>query len=467
LGGVATYFTTANIIASDLLTHAAPPQAPLSVLSFTPTGGLIALAGILFISVFSKWLLPSRSLHPDLPADRSMGSELEVAYQLGERLWEARVLAGSPLAGKVLAESAIGRRLGVSVVAIWRGLEKMLPPNPAFQLRHGDILIVIGREDRVGQLAADEFGLEVHAADQKLSPRGVTFVEVIPAPRSGALGTTLKATGFRNRTGFTAVALWRGQRSYRTDVADFELQPGDSLLLVGPQHRLAALQRNPDFIALEPDWSDQPIPRRPALLAVGLIGGAIAASVLGAPTYLAILVAAVAAVAVVLLGLVPIREAYREMEWSAIFLVGGMFAASTALVNTGLAALIGRQMIVLVEPLGPLGLAAGGFLLAAALTQVMQDVLPAHMRGSLMDQPERQPAGHRGGHRDRLLGRLPDPGRAPGQRPGGRPRQLPLQRLRPAGVGADVGVVWGDAGGDAAVLGIVRARAQPRYVRRH
>ena len=39
LGGVATYFTTANIIVSDLLTTADPPQHPLNVLAFTPTGG--------------------------------------------------------------------------------------------------------------------------------------------------------------------------------------------------------------------------------------------------------------------------------------------------------------------------------------------------------------------------------------------------------------------------------------------
>lgn len=368
LGGVATYFTTANIIASDLLTQAQPPQAPLHILDFTPTGGLIALAGILFISIFGKWLLPNREPHPDQLAARNTGSELEIVYQLGERLWEARVVEASALNGKTLVESCIGSRLGVSVVAIWRGPEELLSPQPTLQLRRGDVLIVIGREERVQQLAHVDFGLQVHPADQKLSPRGVKFVEAVPAPRSVALGHTLKETGFRSHTGFTVVALWRGARSYRTDVADLKLQLGDSLLLVGPQQRLRALQRNADFITLEPDWSDQPIPRRPALLAIGLIASAIVASALGVPTYLAMLAAAMA---VVLFGLVSIAEAYREMEWSAIFLVGGMYAASAAMVNTGLATLIGQQLITLVAPLGPLGLAAGGFLLSAVLTQVM------------------------------------------------------------------------------------------------
>ena len=60
LGGVATYFTTANIIVSDLLTIAKPPQARLGMLDFTPTGGLIALAGIAFLALFGKRLLPDR-----------------------------------------------------------------------------------------------------------------------------------------------------------------------------------------------------------------------------------------------------------------------------------------------------------------------------------------------------------------------------------------------------------------------
>ncbi len=47
LGGMATYFTTANIVLSNLLTIARPPQASLGILSFAATGGLIAIAGII------------------------------------------------------------------------------------------------------------------------------------------------------------------------------------------------------------------------------------------------------------------------------------------------------------------------------------------------------------------------------------------------------------------------------------
>src|SRR5512146_2693008 len=60
LGGTATYFTTANIIVSSLLPSAHPAQLPLKFLDFAPTGGLIALAGLLFLGLFAYRLLPDR-----------------------------------------------------------------------------------------------------------------------------------------------------------------------------------------------------------------------------------------------------------------------------------------------------------------------------------------------------------------------------------------------------------------------
>lgn len=99
LGGMATYFTTANIVMSNLLAIADPPQAPLGVLSFAATGGLIAIAGILYITIFGRRLVPARPPGPEQALARRASTELESIYEVGERLWEARVEDTSPLAG--------------------------------------------------------------------------------------------------------------------------------------------------------------------------------------------------------------------------------------------------------------------------------------------------------------------------------------------------------------------------------
>lgn len=368
LGGAATYFTTANIIASELLRTASPPQAPLHILDFTPTGGLIAVAGILFMIAFGKRLLPDREPSPEQVVARRTGSELEDVYQLEERLWEVQVPADSPLSNKSLEEAGIGERLGLAVISIWHGRQAIFAPAPEQVIRPDDILLTIGREERVSQLASQGLKVGRNHTNGHISPHGVTFVEIVLAPESAAEGRTLKELAFRRKYGFTAVALRREGRSYRTDVADFNLHPGDSLLVVGAQEKLRNLQYAPEFFVLETDPGDQPVMWKQAAFAVALTLGAVIASIAGFPVYLAI---AIAAAAMVIGGVLTMEDAYRTMEWHAIILIAGMYPVSLAMVDTGLADLLGRGIVSLVAPFGPLGLAAGAYLLTAALSQVI------------------------------------------------------------------------------------------------
>jgi di/tricarboxylate transporter len=378
LGGSATYFTTANIVMSDLLQIAKPPQQPLNVLDFTPTGGLIAIAGILFLGLAGKRLLPDHRPTVEQALARFTGSELEDVYQLGERLWEAHVTPESSLVGKSLVQSAIGNNWGVTVAAIRREKEEIALPSPDHKIHEQDVLLLVGREDKVNGL--EDLGLDIGPEDSNghLSPQGVTFAEIILAPHSQAEGHTLKDIDFRRRFGLTVVALRRLDRSYRTNVGDFRLALGDSLLAIGTRQQLKALSRSMDFIAIEPDPSDQPIVLKQVVLSVGIALAAVGVSVAGVPVYLCMLIGALVAV---LANILTMEEAYRSIEWQAIFLIAGMYAVSVAMVQTGLAELLGKGMIWLVTPLGPVGVAVGAYVLTALLTQVMGGQVTALVAG--------------------------------------------------------------------------------------
>src|SRR5581483_9648746 len=58
LGGMATLFTTANIILSGALR--AQNLRALTMLDFLPTGGAIVLAGLLYLLLIGRRLLPRR-----------------------------------------------------------------------------------------------------------------------------------------------------------------------------------------------------------------------------------------------------------------------------------------------------------------------------------------------------------------------------------------------------------------------
>lgn len=378
LGGSATYFTTANIVVSDLLRIANPPQSPLHILDFTPTGGLIAIAGILFLGFRGKRLLPDHEPTAEQALARLTGSELEDLYQLGERLWEAHVTPESPLVNKTLTESAIGHKWGVTVAAIRREKEEIALPSPDQKIHGEDSLLLVGREDKIK--AMRDLGLDIHPeqSDGHLTPQGVSFAEVILAPHSKSEGHTLKDIDFRRRFGLTVVALRRPDRSYRTNVGDFPLVFGDSLLVIGTGPQLRTLTRSSDFIVIEPNPSDQPVDWRQAGLSIGIILAAIVASIAGAPVYLCMLAGALITV---LARVLTMEEVYQSIEWQAIFLIAGMYAISVAMVQTGLADLLGRSMLWLVTPLGPLGVAAGAYVLTSLLTQVMGGQVTALVTG--------------------------------------------------------------------------------------
>lgn len=380
LGGMATYFTTANIVLSNLLLGASPPQPALNFQSFFPTGGAIALAGIIYLAFFGRRLLPARRPGPEQMLARRTSAEVEGYYAIGERLWEGRITPASPLCGQSLRESRIGELLGLVVVAIWRKRQAIFNPEPGEIIQPGDIFLVIGNEQRVQKLV--ELGVEIGRDTERvsLSRFDVRLVEVILAPRSNYEGKTIKTMNFRRKYGFTAVALLRRGRSFRTDVGDIPLEPGDSLLMIGPPARLRDLRLNPDIILLEPEPYAQAVPHKRALVSALLLLAAVAASLLGLPAYLSVLCAAILSI---LLGLLPIQESYRAIEWQVIFFIAGMYAASLAMVNTGLAGLAAQHAMGWLEHSGGLGLAGAAFLISAALTQLMGSQASAFVVGPI------------------------------------------------------------------------------------
>jgi len=381
LGGSATYFATANIITSNLLASAHPPQAMLGVFDFLPTGILIVIGGIAYLGLLGPRLLPDRRPPSNLMVTRYTGRQLEEFYRLGERLWEVIATPESDLANTTLSDSRLGETLGLTVVGIWRGQQAIFAPAPEHTILPNDTLLVLGREERVRRLTRMGAKIRREAANNHISAHGVTLVEALVAPHSQASGRTLRELEFRTQYHFSVLALFRGARSHRTSVGDFELKMGDSLLMIGPIDKLDLLRGSPDFAVLDFDTSDQPVQRWQAGLTIGVTAAGIIASALGAPVHLSMLAAALV---LIVAGALNMEEAYRAINWQALFLIAGMYSVSLSMVHTGLATSIGKAVVAATAPLGPLGLAVGAYLLTGALTQVMGGQVTALVTAPIM-----------------------------------------------------------------------------------
>ncbi len=137
LGGMATYFTTANIIMSDLLLTTQPPQAPLHILDFTPTGGLIAIAGILFLAFCGRYILPSSQ--PAHTQDPACGVSLPLAVHPMKTM----LAVGLTLAG--IAASIAGAPVYLSMisVAVLLMLLKIVPIQEAYSAIEWQVIFLI------------------------------------------------------------------------------------------------------------------------------------------------------------------------------------------------------------------------------------------------------------------------------------------------------------------------------------
>ncbi|MCS6773463.1 MAG: SLC13 family permease [Thermoflexales bacterium] len=371
LGGMATLLTTGNLVVSAALTAAGLPGYGL--LDFAPVGVPVTLAGMVFMLTVGRRLLPKRD-----PARLATHQEQALAdsYELLERLNALRVLPGSPLAGTPILESRIGDEFGMSLMAVVRNGQIVPAPKPSFVLQAGDVLLVIGRRERADQLLTRSLErMDARQYQPLLDSDAAHLVEVMLAPRSRAVGQTLKQLRFREKFGATVLALWHGGRSVRTDLAALPLAFGDSMLVYGSRESIQLLQSDPDYLVLRaPEREAQPRTER-ALVALLVTAAALAASAAGVvPTASALMLGALA---VVVSGCLTMDEAYRAVEWRAVFLIAGMTPLAVMLTETGIADTVGRGVVTLLSPLGSVAVGAGLMATTALLAQVMSGQVTA------------------------------------------------------------------------------------------
>ena len=365
LGGMATLFTTANILVSASLVDSG--FAPYGVLDFVSVGLPMAVAGILFVALYGRRLLPAQGLGGSREADRPTGTLTE-AYGMTQAVSACYVKPGSAMAGLSLAEGQWGEKLGLNVLGISRGGGVNLAPRPRDEVLEGDIVLFTGITDdselgRHGLKLTDDPSWSGQLASEQVS-----LVEVTLAPRSTFAGQTLRDTHFREKYDLRVLAIWREGQTLREALAEIPLRFGDALLLQGRRSKINLLRDEPGLIVLEEDTGPLRVSRR-AILAVLLTTLAV---VLAAANVLPIAETTfAAAVLMLLLGCLDMNDAYRAIEWKTVFLIAGMLPLALALTTTGAAALVGDWLVAALGALGPLAVAGGLFVAATLLTQIV------------------------------------------------------------------------------------------------
>jgi di/tricarboxylate transporter len=307
----------------------------------------------------------------------AQGSDFVVApadqlgrYRLEERLMSISVPAESPVAGKTLTESRLGDVFSLGVMGIVRDGRKMLIPDPDEVLRAGDTLLVKGQKEELALLEGlhempVETDIEPELSD--LESESVGLAEIVLAPRSTVAGKTLPAIHFREKYGLNVVAVMRAGKQIR-DLRYLPLELGDALLLYGPREKLKLVGLDPDFLVLTEEAQEPPLLARAPLAAL-IMASVVGSVILGlAPIFIA---GVTGAILMVLTRCLSMDEAYRAIEWRAVFLIAGMLPLGLALEKSGAAEMVTSGVVGLIGGLGPLFVVAGLYLLTAFAAQVM------------------------------------------------------------------------------------------------
>ena len=293
---------------------------------------------------------------------------LKDLYRPNERAISVRVTAGSSLVGTAFADTRLAEALDFRLLAINRDDEVKFIPDPDEVLREDDRLLLQTRNEDLETLrAVQELQVEEEmtpALNLYASDRLATE-EVTLAPLSRLGGRTAGEMGFNEKYGLELVAIRRGGETLHTDLQTERLNFGDALLLVGPRNNLRRLAKDPSFIEVTPFVPRRPRKRYAGLIMIGVIGAVLTG-------WLPISIAAlIGATLMVLIRCLRMEDAYRAIDWRAVFLIAGMLPLGTALANTGAASLLAGTAVDMLGALGPWYVIGGLYLVTALATMII------------------------------------------------------------------------------------------------
>ncbi|HEV2189874.1 MAG TPA: SLC13 family permease [Stellaceae bacterium] len=366
LGGSMTLIgTSPNLLISAVRQHLT--GQPFHMFDFAPVSGGIALIGVGFLAF--GWRL--------LPRSRR-GSASDTAFAIEDYTSEVRVLAKSPFAGRTVGE--VEKLAGdVAIIGLVREGGRRQIPTRRWKLYAEDVLVVEADPQTLEQFARDgnlelvgsekapkkmpEKALAMVAQDLRVSANGgpaaarekdppitnrptpaereLSTVEAVVSPSSDLIGRSTAMLHLRERYGVNVLAISRQGRLRSTRLREMRFKAGDAIVLQGHTGQLPDILAGLGCLPLAERQLNLGRPRK-LLLPLAILALAIISSSLElVPVAIAFVGAAVA---LVLCGLLSLKEAYGSVEWSILVLLGCLIPIGEAVEHTGTAKLIAASM---------------------------------------------------------------------------------------------------------------------------
>jgi di/tricarboxylate transporter len=358
MGGVCTLLGTS----SNLLTNSIAVEHGLrafGVFEFGRLGVPLAVAGIVYLMLIGRWLLP-----------RHIDVEFAESQAPGKFVTEFKVMPGSPLIGQTIDATSFSERFSVHVLELLREDQRVWWPRGR-ELREGDVLIARGDWallEEFQQAQRLEIATVAEAGDGGAGTERRMLIEAMVAPGARLIGDTLDRIDFPWNYKATVLAVQRRGAILREALRQTRLQVGDILMLLVDEDALKHLRRASGLVVLS-ERGDTRRSRRKAPIAIAILIAVVAIAGFG---WLSIVVSALAGcAAMALTGCFNFEDAYEWIDWQVIVLLGAILPLGIALDKTGLARHLVNEGLGLVGNHGPLTGLLIVYLFTALLTEMM------------------------------------------------------------------------------------------------
>ncbi|WP_290631220.1 SLC13 family permease [Aquisalimonas sp.] len=357
LGGTCTLIgTSTNLVVNGLLEDRTAQGLRMFDLAWV--GLPVAVVGLGFILLTTRWLLPDRR-----PPMQEMTDPREYSVEM-------LVDADGPLVGRSIEKAGLRHLSGMFLAEIDRNGQILPAVSPQETLQAGDRLVFVGVVESVVELqkirgltpATDQvFKLTGHRSERIL-------IEAVVSGSCPVVGRTIRDGQFRSRYDAVVIAVARDGVRLGGKIGDIVIRPGDTLLLEAKE-AFAQRQRNSrDFFLVSQIEDSSPPRHERAPVAIGLLAVMVISAGLGVLSMLE--AALLAAAGMLITGCCTVETARRNIDWSVLLVIAAAFGIGAAMEQTGVALVVAHSVIQAVGDAPWMNLVAI-YLLTAGFTAVI------------------------------------------------------------------------------------------------
>ncbi len=336
-GGVCTMIgTSTNLVVAGLIDRAKLPDLrTIEMFDITWVGLPCAAAGVIFVLLFSRRLLPDRRPAISLTDDPRQ-------YTV-----EMLVQPSGPLVGQTVAQAGLRRLAGLYLAEIDRQGTILPAVGPRERLQAGDRLVFVGIIESVVDLQRTR-GL-APATDQTFkldAPRTKRcLIEAVVSDRCPLVGKSIREGRFRSEYNAAVIAVARSGKRISARIGDIVLQPGDTLLLEAHQGFVQERRNSSHFFLVSGVENSAPTRHERAWLALAILAAMVIAAGFG---WLDMLAAALlAGLLMILARCCTGDEARQSIDWSVLLVIGASLGIGGALDSSGAAQAVASNLISL------------------------------------------------------------------------------------------------------------------------